>query len=143
MSSYQILIEKLSQFIKKYYTNEILKGMSMLVCLALGYLILLYIFEINFYLHPYLKMGAITILSILVLTILAKYIIIPLLQLFNVSDRMSSEKAAVIIGQHFADVQDRLLNILQLSDTQHYASSELALASIDQKAAQIVPLPFA
>lgn len=142
MSSYQQLKEKLEHFIKRYYSNEIWKGVALLSLLVLLYLVLLYILEINFYLTPTIKIIAIVALCIGGLYTASRFIIWPLIQLFGLGGRMTDEQAAQLIGVHFTDVQDRLLNILQLSNTDSFASSELALASIDQKAAHITPLPF-
>lgn len=45
-----------------------------------------------------------------------------------------------IIGNHFPEVQDKLLNILQLK--RESEETELILASIDQKAKELQPIPF-
>lgn len=142
MSSYQQLKEKLKHFIKRYYSNEIWKGIALLSLLLMLYLVLLYLLEINFYLAPTIKIIAVLALIVGGVYITSRYIVWPLMQLFGWSGRMTDEQAAKLIGTHFTDVQDRLLNILQLSHTDAFASSELALASIDQKAAHITPLPF-
>ena len=56
---------------------------------------------------------------------------------------ISHEQAADIIGRHFPEVSDRLLNILQLKrQTDGNASRELAAASINQKITQISVVPF-
>jgi hypothetical protein len=62
---------------------------------------------------------------------------------FHLGKVISHEQAANIIGNHFADVKDKLLNILQL---RHQADSaqnrDLILASINQKSEEIKPVPF-
>ncbi|WP_317174346.1 DUF4175 family protein [Aegicerativicinus sediminis] len=50
------------------------------------------------------------------------------------------ETASKIIGRHFPEVNDKLLNVLQLK---HQSStSELLMASIEQKSADLQPVPF-
>jgi hypothetical protein len=67
----------------------------------------------------------------------------PFSKMAKLGKQISHEQAAVIVGKHFPEVSDKLLNILQL---RHHADShesrELALASIDQKAAQLSVVPF-
>jgi hypothetical protein len=56
---------------------------------------------------------------------------------------LSYEDAAVIIGRHFREVQDKLLNILQLnSQTEVAVSLALVQASVEQKIKDIKPVPF-
>src|SRR5690606_35900793 len=43
-------------------------------------------------------------------------------------------------GRHFPEVNDKLLNVLQLHESN--APSELLLASIEQKSAELSPIPF-
>ena len=50
------------------------------------------------------------------------------------------EQASEIIGNHFSEVQDKLLNFLQLANQSQ--TSELLAASIEQKAASLQPIPF-
>ncbi len=76
--------------------------------------------------------------------VLAKYIAIPLLKLNKIGDTISYLDAASIIGTHFANVQDKLLNVLQLQNQQGLiGSNDLLLASIDQKINELQPVPFA
>ena len=50
------------------------------------------------------------------------------------------EEASKLIGKHFAEVDDKLLNVLQLKSTTKH--SELLLASIEQKSLDLAPIPF-
>jgi hypothetical protein len=67
----------------------------------------------------------------------------PLLAYFRLGQQISHRQAAQIIGQHFTNVKDKLLNILQLRDQASVsANKELILASINQKSEEIKPVPF-
>ncbi len=48
--------------------------------------------------------------------------------------------ASKLIGNHFPEVNDKLLNVLQLKAAT--SDSELLLASIDQKSKELTPIPF-
>ena len=74
-----------------------------------------------------------------------KGIVLPLLQLFRIRGGLDHATASRIIGDHFPDVADKLLNTLQL--TAQYAESppgtqELILASIRQRTDQLKSVPF-
>lgn len=72
-----------------------------------------------------------------------KYIAVPILKLNKIGKLISYHDAAKIIGNHFTNVQDKLLNVLQLQNNQsNYTSNELLIAGIDQKINQLNPLPF-
>ena len=64
--------------------------------------------------------------------LLAKFIALPLFKLFKLQSGIDYTEASKIIGNHFSEVNDKLLNFLQLSNDAN--PSELVLASIDQKA---------
>jgi hypothetical protein len=62
---------------------------------------------------------------------------------FSLGQRISHEQAARILGNHFNDVEDKLLNILQLRDALSSSQQqELIIASINQKSESIKLVPF-
>jgi hypothetical protein len=69
-----------------------------------------------------------------------KFIAIPLAKLFKLQKGINYEDASRIIGLHFPEVNDKLLNVLQLKNDSH--QTELLLASIEQKSADLQPIPF-
>jgi hypothetical protein len=78
------------------------------------------------------------------LFVFLKYIVIPLSKLYKLGQLISYEEAANIIGKHFSNVQDRLLNVLQLqaNSQQSTTNNQLIEASIDQKIKELKPVPF-
>jgi len=77
------------------------------------------------------------------ITVLINYILIPLLKLNKIGKTLSYDQAAAIIGNHFSNVQDKLLNVLQLQNNQLLnGSDELLLAGINQKINELRPVPF-
>ncbi|MCE7994829.1 MAG: hypothetical protein HEP71_22830 [Roseivirga sp.] len=59
----------------------------------------------------------------------------------NTSRQLSNEEAAVQIGNHFPEVSDKLLNIIQLEQLTD-RQNELLMASIRQKSQEISKVPF-
>lgn len=69
-----------------------------------------------------------------------RFIVFPIFKLFKIQKGIDYEEASTIIGTHFTEVNDKLTNFLQLSNDQN--QSELLLASIEQKANSLQPIPF-
>jgi hypothetical protein len=67
------------------------------------------------------------------------------LKIWGIGKRLSYEEAAKIIGKHFQQIDDKLLNALQLrkmSQQKQTHNMELLLASIDEKIKQVKPFRF-
>lgn len=141
--NYQLLIQRLDKFIRKYYVNKLIRGSLYSIALVLGLFITLSVLE-N---YMYFSTGTRKILffSFIGISIAAigKWIALPLMNYFKLGKVISHEKAASIIGNHFTDVKDKLLNVLQLkeqSKSSQYTS--LINASINQKVTELNPVPF-
>ena len=67
----------------------------------------------------------------------------PLLKLLQLGKIISHKEASEIIGVHFPEIQDKLLNTLQLQEQTHADSSDLLLASIEKRTEELRPIPFA
>ena len=142
-TNYQLLIEKLDQFIRKYYVNQIIRGVLYSVGAILALFLLANLLEHNFYFHKGTRTGLLVGFIGLSTLSLVYWVLIPLMHYFKLGKIISHEQAAQIIGSHFEDVQDKLLNILQLKkQSGSIASAELIEASIQQKAESIKLVPF-
>ena len=68
---------------------------------------------------------------------------IPLLKIQKLGKLISHQQAAEIIGNHFTNVKDKLLNILQLKSSEvSLEQAALVEASINQKSLELKPVPF-
>ena len=78
------------------------------------------------------------------LSLIIYYFIVPLFQINKIGKIISHEQAAEIIGKHFTDVSDKLINTLQLKKLSEINSTnaDLIKASINQKIGQLKPIPF-
>jgi hypothetical protein len=142
--NYQLLIEKLDQFIRKYYLNQLIRG----TLYALGLILFMFItFNVVEYFGRFpgsiRKVMFFSFIGITLAT-LAYWVFTPLLHYFQLGKLISHKQAAQIIGQHFTNVKDKLLNILQLKElsSSDQTGRELILASINQKSEEIKPVPF-
>ena len=75
--------------------------------------------------------------------VLFKYIAIPILKLNKLGGIISYDEAANIVGKHFNNINDKLLNTLQLQrNSGSILSADLLTASINQKMEELKPIPF-
>jgi hypothetical protein len=141
IGSDHLLIHKLDAFVRKYYKNQLLKGsiifLGVFVLAFLGVALLEYFGRYTSAVRAVLFF----FLLILSLGLLVRYILYPLSKLAKLGAQLSREQAAEIIGKHFAQVNDKLLNALQLMGKANQDES-LLLAAIEQKTSELSPVPF-
>jgi len=144
VKNYNTLINRLDKFIKKYYTNQLIKGVIYFIGLFVAFYLSVVIVE--YYAHFDILPRTILFYIYLSLNfiITIRLIVLPLLKLYKIGKRISNEDAAEIIGKHFSEVKDKLLNTLQLKNFENISKSDSDLieASIDQKIEQLKPIPF-
>ncbi len=141
-SSYSLLIGKLDQFIRKYYTNKILRGTLLTIALCVALFLLYAFLEHQFYLSQGGRKTLFFSYLIVFLGAFGTQVLFPVLRYFKLGKTISHEQAARILGAHFSDVEDKLINILQLKKEIPASDSDLIQASIDQKAERIKLIPF-
>ena len=136
------IIDKLDLFIRKYYKNKLLKGLLLAAAILLALFIAMVVFEHFGYFGTVVRAVFFWIFVVSLVTIVGVYVVVPLLKMLRLGARISYEEAATIIGRHFPEVSDKLLNLLQLQQMGHNVDNELLQASIDQKTALLSPIPF-
>ncbi len=143
MNNYDWLVGRLDAFIRKYYANKVIRGSLVFLSCLLFYVVSMTVGEYYLYLPVWAR---VTILSVFVgfgMSALVTWVIVPITKMVRLGSIISHEQAAEIIGTHFPEVSDKLLNILQLKHAQSTAfSRELAEASISQKIDQISVVPM-
>jgi len=140
MEDFNFIKQKLAAFIRKFYKNELLKGAILFFSFWLLYLIFILLIEYFFWLSPINRSILFWIFIAVSLGLLFKFILIPLSRLLKLSKGVGQVEASKIIGRHFPEVNDKLLNVLQLQNSPD--KSELLLASIAQKSKELKPIPF-
>ncbi len=142
--NYNILIDKLDAFIRKYYANQLIRGgLYSIALLGTFFLIFTQLESLAWFSVP-VRTALFYTYLISATTILVRFVLIPLLKLNKAGKRISREMAAGIIGKHFTEVSDTLLNTLQLNSLaeENPRQKELILAGINQKAEKLKPVPF-
>ena len=106
------LFEKLNEFIKKYYQNQLIKGVIYVVSILLIFFLFFAVVE---FLSSF-GVGGRTFLFwtyiLLNLIVFGKLFVIPLMHLFKIGKTLNYKDAAKIIGKHFPEIDDKLLNVL-------------------------------
>ena len=143
MEQSNFIYQKLELFIKKFYTNELIRGIIFFIGLGLLYFLFTLFVEYFLWLKPMGRTVLFWTFILVEIFLLLRFILFPLFKLFKLQKGIDYKEASSIIGNHFTEVNDILTNFLQLSDSDlHQNKSELLLASIEQKANSLQPVPF-
>lgn len=140
MSNFKNIEDKLEAFIRRFYINELLKGFILFFAIGCLYFLLTLFIESVLWLHTPARTLLFWFFILVEIVLLSKFILLPLAKLFKLKKGIDYQDASKIIGTHFSEVNDKLLNVLQLKH--HNQSSDLLLASIEQKSLELNPVPF-
>ena len=140
LDSYGDIYGKLRGFIRKYYTNEIIKGSILFAAFGLLYFLFTLFVEYFLWLRPFARTVLFWTFVLIEVLLFTRFVIIPLFKLLGIKKGIGEQEASRIIGRHFKEVDDKLLNIIQLHENSE--DSDLLLASIEQKASALRPIPF-
>lgn len=136
------ILDKISDYKKKFYKNQLIKGLLISLALILGLFLFVNFLEFYGRFNTPLRIALlITFIGVSAYT-LAQYILKPAFYLLNINKPISNEEAALQIGQFFPNIKDKLLNTIQLAgiNTQQNALLE---ASITQKTEELKFVKFA
>ena len=140
--AYQELLKKIDSFSRKYYVNQIIRGSLYFIAIFLGAALLSIVLEyfgrFSTQVRTVLFFGLLGVFIYL----LARFIFMPALRLAKLGRRISHEDASAMIGKHFPNVSDKLLNTLQLRGQAEKKDSALLMASIDQRIEELKPVNF-
>ena len=139
-NNFSVIQQKLKEFISRYYENELIKGLILFFSFGLLYFIITLFIEYFFWLPPKARIVLFFMFILVELVLLIKFIAIPISKLFGFQKGISLSQASKIIGRYFPEIDDKLLNVLQLSKKSD--QSELLIASIEQKSKSLKPIVF-
>lgn len=140
MNAFEQIEQKLHQFTKKYYKSELIKGGILFLSLGFLYLLFTLFIEYFLWLQPTARTFLFWLFVVVQLFLLVTFIVIPISKLLGLRKGISFDASSKIIGNHFPEVKDKLLNVLQLKETGN--QSDLLLASIQQKSKELEIVPF-
>lgn len=144
MSKLSNLISQIDAFIRKYYANQIIRGILLFALIfCASYLLITgleYLGRFNSFVRAFLFFSFILVNGF----IFIKHIVIPTFKLYSFGKRINRYQAAEIIGKFFPEVNDRLLNTLQLNDgsSKTIDNLEIIQASIEQNANKLSVFSF-
>ncbi len=143
-NSFDLLILQIDSFIRKYYKNQMIRGILLFFVIFLFTFLLAtsleYIGRFNSIVRAIFFFGFIALNGY----ILVRFFIIPLTKLSSFGKQISRLQAAEIIGSFFPSVSDRLKNTLQLQNslTHQEGNIELLRASVNQRSNALSVIPF-
>lgn len=137
------MIEKLDAFIRKYYRNQLLKGLIIGTGGMAATFVLVSLLE--FLGHFSTTVRTVLFFSFLLFStfVLIKFVLVPLSKLYRMGKVIDYTEASKIIGNHFANISDKLLNTIQLQENAlSQKDNALLLASIEARTEELRPVPF-
>jgi len=140
MKTYDLIEQKINQYIRKYYVNDLIKGVILFFSATLLYFIITTALEYLLWLNTIGRAILFWSFVIFALVLFTRFIIWPISKLFRWTRRIDYTDASQHIGKHFPEVSDKLTNLLQLKS--QGGNDELVLAGIEQKAKDLKPVPF-
>ena len=141
-SALQSTLDKIADYKKKLYKNQLIKGLLIGSTLIVGAFLVVNSLEyFGRFGTPFRIVLLLCFVGVSAYT-LTQYILKPAFYLWNINQPISDEEAAVQIGQFFPGVKDKLLNTLQLAGLST-AQNALLEASIAQKTEELRLVRFA
>jgi len=144
VSSFSIIEDKLKKFTKKYYLNKIVRGLILWFILIALFSFFVLSLEYFMYLNIKVKILFLIFLFVFFLFAFVYLILIPFFKYLGFLKSISKTKINEIVVKHFPEIKDKLLNIIELNDSQEtsFYSKELIISSIDQKIKDISKFSF-
>lgn len=142
MQSYDTLLQRIEEYKKRYFVNQLVKGSLFFIALAGSLYLLINTAE---FVGRFGSSGrAILFFGFLatILTTLYLFILKPVFGLYGLRKPLSNDEAARQIGTFFPEIGDKLLNTLQLQRLST-AQSDLMQASLQQRSKQLLITRFA
>ncbi|MDX1278691.1 DUF4175 family protein [Oceanihabitans sediminis] len=140
LQNFKNIQAKLEAFIRRYYTNELIKGSILFFGIGLLYFLFTLLIEHFLWLSPIGRTILFWLFVAVEALLFIQFIALPFSKLIKLQKGIDYEDASRIIGEHFPEVNDKLLNVIQLQ--QSASQSELLLASIEQKSIELKLIPF-
>ncbi|MBS1526891.1 MAG: hypothetical protein JST19_14650, partial [Bacteroidetes bacterium] len=142
--NYELLISKIDSFIRKYYFNNLLRGLIFFGAGLFSAYIIVTISEYFWQFDTSFRTFLFYFFILLNLGLTAWLVLPSLLAWLRLGKTITHDQAAEIIGKHFNEVSDKLLNTLQLKKLVESDEKQKALieASINQKIETLKPVSF-
>lgn len=138
-----ILFEKIERFIRKFYLNRLIQGALIGSVLMIVFFLIFNGIEYFSWLPQKGRLILLVLFICISAFVIATFFAIPIVNLLRFRKKMSDRDAAVLIGKFFPEVNDKLLNTLQLSESlSENTDNELLAATIEQRIENLKPINF-
>ena len=143
-NSFDTLLSQIDAFIRKYYKNQLIRGLLVFFVIFLFSFLFATTFEyfgrFNSVIRAFLFFGFIGLNTY----VFIMFILIPITKLVSFGKQISRIQASEIIGSFFPSISDRLKNTLQLQNdlTHQEGNIELLRASVNQRSSELSIIPF-
>ncbi|MDP5172410.1 MAG: hypothetical protein NWR72_19350, partial [Bacteroidia bacterium] len=114
MSQKSLLDQRLEEFRKKYYTDQIIRGSLVLLLLVSSILFIVLLGEGLFGFSSGVRTGIVMFLGLGFAGVLGWMVIRPLVRLTKLAPGIDDFQIADMVRNHFPDINDKLTNLLQL-----------------------------
>lgn len=135
-----LLTGKLREYKRKLYLSRLIKGLIIAMIMIFGLVSFTSILEFSFNFDTTIRTVLFFGLLLLFLAGITYWIVIPILYLMGALSQISDENASREIGKYFPEIDDKLLNTIQLSQSQ--GDSDLIIASINRRMEDMKLVPF-
>ena len=140
--SFSSVINRLAQFSRAYYRNLVFQGLLSCATILIVFFITICLIEYFSFLNPSFRKilfwTYLFIMGVLILKLIGE----PLFNLIRViKTPEENQRVAKLIGKHFPEIEDKLINILELNLIDS-SSRELINASIEKKYTDIKSFSF-
>ena len=134
-TEFSVIENKIGQFIRKYYLDQLIKGLIAVTVLFIIFTLIILFTEYFLYLSVVKKYVVLITYLLSLSASVVYFIVIPLFGFIGIRKKLTQEKVNTMIVKHFPEIKDQLWNVLELNQQHNFDrySIELVLASIDQK----------
>jgi predicted transcriptional regulator len=131
---FNILVKKLIAFRSKYYSFKIVRGLLLTIFFLLAIFLFFVFLESLLYMPSNIRIFIFYGFFVFGLLLSVHYIIVPFFRLIGIIKPLNIKSSSFIIQNHFREIEDKLLNIIELSELKdNNYSADIIEASIDQK----------
>ncbi|SHF79819.1 hypothetical protein SAMN05444274_10976 [Mariniphaga anaerophila] len=141
--NFNILVHKLNAFRTKYYSFKLLKGIIITLFFLLALFTVFSLVEYFVYLSSEIRKILFFGFVIFSGLLTVQFVFVPLFRLLHILKPIDVKTSSAIIQRYFPKVEDKLLNIIELSNIEDTSySNDIVLASIDQKIDELSVFDF-
>ena len=140
--SFDSVIKRLEKFSKDYYKNLILRGVLTCVTILVVFFVAICLIEYFSFLNSFFRKIIFWTYLIIMVSLFVKLVVLPIIIFFrSIKTPKENQRVAELIGRHFPEIEDKLINILELNEIDSF-SKDLINASIERKYKKIEPYSF-